>query len=544
MNDRFRPAYPAADRLPTLGQVIRSLGEHGLQVVVEPPLPDVDAGEPVIVGPGEPVPPTPAGILLLAGSLSPDQQSDALGQAADAGFGAVIVKTGTGTGLPAVADAARVAGLALLCTPSDMSWRHLDTLLTASRSAAPDAAEALMPVGLGDFFALANAIASTVGGAVSIEDVDGQVLGYSSLPHQKIDPPRRDAILGRWAAEYPRAKTLYNRVMTSDDPVLIAPHRPEIAARMGVAVRAGSRVIGTIWVIADRPPLVSRASELLASAAQIAALHLLRARRHSDPEGAARSEALRLLLDGSTDAHASALRLGIPFDTATIPMATVPVSEPVDPMLAAARVVDLVSLHVQAWHSSTPCAVDSGVVYALVPADGDDVSQLKRLAGDLASAVRRSAGIDVMVAIGPRAATLADAPGSRRMADRVLRAMAEVRARTGGQVVVADVASMRSTVLLQALAEHTELIDELRLDWVAAVVAHDAEHETSYARTLTAFYGALGDTARTAREVIVHENTVRYRMRRAQDLFGLDLEDPDEILTSWLQLRLLELRRS
>jgi DNA-binding PucR family transcriptional regulator len=35
----------------------------------------------------------------------------------------------------------------------------------------------------------------------------------------------------------------------------------------------------------------------------------------------------------------------------------------------------------------------------------------------------------------------------------------------------------------------------------------------------------------------MHANTVRYRLRRAVELFGLDLDDADQMLVLWLSLR-------
>lgn len=47
-----------------------------------------------------------------------------------------------------------------------------------------------------------------------------------------------------------------------------------------------------------------------------------------------------------------------------------------------------------------------------------------------------------------------------------------------------------------------------------------------------------GDVGAAATRLQVHANTLRYRLRRAQERFGLDLEDPDVRLSMWLQLRL------
>ncbi|MFD7898217.1 helix-turn-helix domain-containing protein [Streptomyces sp. NPDC059568] len=37
----------------------------------------------------------------------------------------------------------------------------------------------------------------------------------------------------------------------------------------------------------------------------------------------------------------------------------------------------------------------------------------------------------------------------------------------------------------------------------------------------------------------MHQNTLRYRTRRAVEVFGIDLHDADQRLILWLQLRLL-----
>jgi len=35
----------------------------------------------------------------------------------------------------------------------------------------------------------------------------------------------------------------------------------------------------------------------------------------------------------------------------------------------------------------------------------------------------------------------------------------------------------------------------------------------------------------------LHQNTFRHRMRRATEIFGVNLDDPDERLVLWLLLR-------
>ena len=61
---------------------------------------------------------------------------------------------------------------------------------------------------------------------------------------------------------------------------------------------------------------------------------------------------------------------------------------------------------------------------------------------------------------------------------------------------------------------------------------------TDIGRSLLAYLDAFGDVRSAAAGLHVHPNTLRYRVRRACELSGLDLDDPDQRLVAQLQLRL------
>ncbi|MFE2129706.1 helix-turn-helix domain-containing protein [Streptomyces amritsarensis] len=69
------------------------------------------------------------------------------------------------------------------------------------------------------------------------------------------------------------------------------------------------------------------------------------------------------------------------------------------------------------------------------------------------------------------------------------------------------------------------------------MAAHDAEHGTAYGASIAAWLDELGDIATAASLLRVHPNTLRHRLRRARELFALDLDDPDVRLAVWLELR-------
>ena len=58
--------------------------------------------------------------------------------------------------------------------------------------------------------------------------------------------------------------------------------------------------------------------------------------------------------------------------------------------------------------------------------------------------------------------------------------------------------------------------------------------------TLDAYFRAFGYVPAAAKQVFVHPNTFRYRLRRLTEISGLDLDNPLERLVAELQLRIFD----
>jgi DNA-binding PucR family transcriptional regulator len=74
---------------------------------------------------------------------------------------------------------------------------------------------------------------------------------------------------------------------------------------------------------------------------------------------------------------------------------------------------------------------------------------------------------------------------------------------------------------------------------LAGLVAEDERRGTELAASLLAWLDAFGDVRAAGEAMRIHPNTVRYRVRRAAEVAGLDLTDPDQRLVAALQLRLV-----
>jgi purine catabolism regulator len=69
----------------------------------------------------------------------------------------------------------------------------------------------------------------------------------------------------------------------------------------------------------------------------------------------------------------------------------------------------------------------------------------------------------------------------------------------------------------------------------------DAEYGGELLRSLEAFIEQNGQWERAAREVYCHRHTLRYRMRKVEELTGRDLSRAHDRIEFWLALRAREL---
>ncbi len=129
------------------------------------------------------------------------------------------------------------------------------------------------------------------------------------------------------------------------------------------------------------------------------------------------------------------------------------------------------------------------------------------------------------------------AASSRQDADLVLRVLAD-RPDDAGHPLVATIDEVRASATLAALTQLLAHDARMSQGIGPAVRAYDYEHGTAYGRTLLAYLAANSDISATARGLNIHPNTCRYRLARAEHIFGFCLANPDERLLLWLQLRL------
>ncbi|WP_223189512.1 PucR family transcriptional regulator [Streptomyces sp. TRM68416] len=434
----------------------------------------------------------------------------------------------------------RPSGVPVLAVNPRMPWTRVQRLVTTVMAAGAADSEPGGPPTGGDLFSLANAVAGIVGGAVAIMDTQQVVVAYSNLPDQPIDETRRSGILGRRVPEDAIADHLDRKVWTSD--TVVGHKRPGSLPRLAVVIRAGEDVLGSLWVVFPDDAPLPECGATLQEAARVAALHMLALRRQADAEQESRDRALRSVLEGRAE------QSGLP-DSVRLPGVLVGMSEVVqstadedsDPGAAARRraallrLVDLAVLDGRSLGYEPAAALLGDRVYVLLPTAGSGPVSTGVLLDHLLDRARHSLHRSFVAVSSPSVGALSPLLRARRDLDAALDHLREQGADPGAY----RTEDLRPELVLRRLVGSVRADAELRTGIGERLRAYDCEHNTEYVATLAAYLRHFGDVAAASSELHIHQNTLRLRLRRAEQLFGVALADPTRRLLLTLELAAL-----
>lgn len=162
------------------------------------------------------------------------------------------------------------------------------------------------------------------------------------------------------------------------------------------------------------------------------------------------------------------------------------------------------------------CSRPANTLYTVLP--GDDAAAARTWVTSLRAAL--PAQLTLFAGISGASAA-EELPAARREADECL-ALHETR--EPGSVASAYEEAW-DDILLQRLRTAARTGRTPARGPVAELRRHDHEHATKYVATLRAWLAAQGDPATAGRRLGVHENTIRYRLRKMAELTTLDLHD-------------------
>ncbi|MDQ3758600.1 MAG: PucR family transcriptional regulator ligand-binding domain-containing protein [Actinomycetota bacterium] len=432
----------------------------------------------------------------------------------------------------AIRDAAEKHGMPLFEVPYEMPFIAIteraatrlvhegyDTLARGSK--VHEQLERLVIDG-GGLDKITAAIAGAVGGSALVFDVG--LRQVARHPSQGV--PRADDV-GRIAEE------IAGRLGSGG--VGATPFEPETLPDRGLVVpvpgRRGAPPVGWLAVVSERGPLGEFERLIARQASIVVGLELMRERVVNETERRLAGDLLADALSGRLDPDELAGRLrpfGIGADASVMvfSLADPPAAEvTLESHLSRAGVPALVA---------TASATGGTLLCAVVSTGADDpvsVAREARIALITAhSEVRAAASRSVPVA------------SLRRAFHEARCALEATSLQNGGGPDVASHRDLGAFTLLLALQddEALRLYSEGLLEPIGR---NEGEYGGELLRSLEAFIENNGNWERAARQLYCHRHTLRYRIRKIEELTGRDLSRATDRIELWLALRARELVR-
>lgn len=396
--------------------------------------------------------------------------------------------------------------------------------------------------------AIVGALSSLVGGAALVFDARGEVEVRRTF-RRELD----DETVGALSAE------LHDRARRGDGRAFVPAH-PDLAPRAlvlpvggpdasGAAAQNGSAALPQVWLAAvkDTGALAEIDRLILHQAVTVVALELLRRRVADSTERRLAGDVLSAVIAGELEGPELQRRLE-PFGLGGRVSALV-----VEPGRQVATAEAAVADALRAESVSALVATPTGTqgaghpVGALLPGFLDD--ELFELAERVVA--RAGEALGARPAAGAGRAVPA---GRAREAYHEARCALEARSLGGGPAnggatrehdAHASVATYRDLGSFQLLLSLQDS-DALRLfcdSLLGPITAGDGHYGGELMRSLEAFIECNGQWEAAARRLYCHRHTLRYRIRKIEELTGRDLGSARDRIEFWLALRGRELVR-
>ncbi|MDA0185639.1 helix-turn-helix domain-containing protein [Solirubrobacter phytolaccae] len=325
---------------------------------------------------------------------------------------------------------------------------------------------------------IVDALSVQLGRPVLVDDGELRPLAYSTQ-FGELDPLRTASILGRAAPEWARTVLFGHGIRSATEPVHIPPDAAnQMEARLCIPIVRGTRRLGYLWLLESRPVADAELDLARVSAADAAAI--LQTEADSQRDRRRREQELLAALLAGEPAAAAQLEADRYL--------------PQRPLVVC--VGEIVDLRVPAKHALF------GGGAAILPA-----ALVDALSG--------------RVGVGDAIDDLRDVPRSHR------RALAALEVADGG---VRKWDDLRAQRLLSALPS-TALGD--LPEGVRALLENE-----QLSHTLETYLDLAGDVKRTAAELWLHRTSLYYRLRRIEEIAGVDLNRGEDRLLCHVALRL------
>nr|WP_194246962.1 helix-turn-helix domain-containing protein [Brevibacillus borstelensis] len=386
---------------------------------------------------------------------------------------------------------------------------------------------------------MADVIGELLQNPITIEDADHKLIAYSSHS-ESTDQARWSTIMGRRVPEKVLTRLwkdgVFQELLTKDEPVHI-PAKDEVGLgkRVAIAIRKGSEVLGYIWAIEVNRPITEEDDDILRQAARAAVSRLVQRQGKRKAEEQRRKEFLWELLLGnhSSDtlirqkAESLQLQLSTPYLICIIEAAGTRLEQYLYPLLMRDKLL---------W------VVDGNQIVLLIGQAGAGKQQDEALVRKVKQFLADSLGKleshvsegQVTAGYGRSYKAYADLVKSYREALHAVKIKRLFPQETAGIHGYRELGIYRYLLKLKQWDEEQGYENER----LARLKQYDAENQTAMTETLETYLDAAGKVNITANRLHIHINTLSYRLKRIEEIMQVDLEDMNQRVALYLELKL------
>lgn len=396
-------------------------------------------------------------------------------------------------------------------------------------------------------FLLANQVAEAFAGSAAIEDLSRNVLAYSTLENQLIDDVRTEGILMRRVPDDPENDQQYREVLAGHSVVRFPPSASELG-RVAIAIKAGNIPLGTLWVV-DRHPeqqLTEHQRETLHhSATQAAPVLLGREHRMTTHDLPRRRLFLRLLTERlNTELREVLMSIAFPQSGALVIVQAQNSLSSTDfrrltqaiiaalPHVLPSAVAAATNTGIRDTGNSGDIETETGL-YIFLPGTTPghaqhSIEQLQRL-------VQSTGNQTVRCFVVKRFLHAEELSDAHEYAKAFLRASLNLN-NSEDLTHPADLIEMDDQHSSTVSRELTAAVSAR--PWLHSPrIAKFCEDHPDAAHTVQVWCEEIGNVARTSKRLHIHENTVRFRLEKARNDYGISLSIFDDLMAFVMQYR-------
>ncbi|PXY33531.1 CdaR family transcriptional regulator [Prauserella coralliicola] len=381
--------------------------------------------------------------------------------------------------------------------------------------------------------------------SVAVDDPQLRLLAYS--PHVgEVDPARTGSILRR-SVSRALIEYCYECGAGTATDLFTLPARPELGmdiARIGMPVYHQQSLLGFVWLLASDGPVTEEHAEAVRQEAETVRLIIHRQYLLGELTRGRERELTRDLLTGEPDVCTRAAEqlvvenLFSARPAAALVVALTRADEPLTDQdhLALAAGVEFGRTRSTLHQALTLERPDHAI---LLFADSDP--DAREPSAKIGHAVRErvlaetGSGVECWVGLGAPRKRLADVHASYTDARRAAEVARVVR-------VLGPVVHYSELGVYGLLAElPVERLTDSLHPGLRRLLEREKAGDDALVLTLETFLGNAGDVKRTSDQLHIHRTSLYYRLKRIQEITGLDLSGGDDRLTLQLGIKIARL---